>query len=306
MEILIATHNAHKKEEIQQILETEYQVTSLTDYDIHDEIIEDGDSFHANALIKAQYCFDKTGLPSLGDDSGLVVEELDGRPGIYSARYAGNHDFAKNMEKVLEELKESLTKELPMLKVNPIEDTYRDSLKKQVWQDGRPNLILFMGANLGNFGLDEAKNIIDHLRVGTKKGDHVLVGFDLKKNPQTILDAYHDEQGITKEFNLNLLDRINKELDGDFDRESFIHWPTYDPVSGECRSYLVSQKAQLVTIGAVNQTFEFEAFESIFTEISKKYSLSEIEHLAYLGGFEVQQNFMDSKGYFADVLWKKQ
>lgn len=104
-EILIATHNAHKKEEIQQILGENFTVTSLTDYDIHDEIVEDGETFHANALIKAQYCFDKTGKPSLGDDSGLVVEALDGRPGIYSARYAGNHDFAKNMAKVLEEMK---------------------------------------------------------------------------------------------------------------------------------------------------------------------------------------------------------
>lgn len=103
-EILIATHNAHKKEEIQQILGEKFQVTSLTDYDIHDEIVEDGETFHANALIKAQYCFDTTGKPSLGDDSGLVVEALDGRPGIYSARYAGDHDFAKNMAKVLEEL----------------------------------------------------------------------------------------------------------------------------------------------------------------------------------------------------------
>ena len=66
--------------------------------------MEDGDNFHANALIKAQYCFDKTGKPSLGDDSGLVVEGLEGRPGIYSARYAGDHDFAKNMSKVLQEL----------------------------------------------------------------------------------------------------------------------------------------------------------------------------------------------------------
>ena len=103
-EILIATHNAHKKEEIQQILGENCTVTSLTDYNIHDEIVEDGTTFHANALIKAQYCFDTTGKPSLGDDSGLVVEALDGRPGIYSARYAGNHDFAKNMDKVLEEL----------------------------------------------------------------------------------------------------------------------------------------------------------------------------------------------------------
>lgn len=105
-EILIATHNQHKKEEIQQILGDKFTVTSLTDYDIHDEIVEDGDTFHANALIKAQYCFDTTGKPSLGDDSGLVVEALDGRPGIYSARYAGDHDFAKNMAKVLEELEQ--------------------------------------------------------------------------------------------------------------------------------------------------------------------------------------------------------
>ena len=206
---------------------------------------------------------------------------------------------------VLEELEESLLEELPELVVNPIQDTYRNSLKKQVWEDGRPNLILFMGANLGNFGVDEAKNIIDHLRIGTKKGDLVLIGFDLKKNPQTILEAYHDNVGVTREFNLNLLDRINRELDADFDRDSFVHWPTYDPVSGECRSYLVSLTAQQVAIGALNQTFDFKAFESIFTEISKKYSLLEIEHLASLGGFEVKENFMDSEGYFADVLWVK-
>lgn len=103
-EILIATHNQHKKEEIQQILGDRFKVTSLTDYDLHEEIVEDGSTFHENALIKAQYCFEKTGKPSLGDDSGLVVDALDGRPGIYSARYAGNHDFAKNMAKVLEEL----------------------------------------------------------------------------------------------------------------------------------------------------------------------------------------------------------
>lgn len=103
-EILIATHNQHKKEEIQQILGDRFKVTSLTDYDLHEEIVEDGSTFHENALIKAKYCFEKTGKPSLGDDSGLVVDAMDGRPGIYSARYAGNHDFAKNMAKVLEEL----------------------------------------------------------------------------------------------------------------------------------------------------------------------------------------------------------
>ncbi|WKS94542.1 RdgB/HAM1 family non-canonical purine NTP pyrophosphatase [Riemerella columbina] len=104
-EILIATHNEHKKAEIQQILGSDFEVKSLTDYQLYDEIVEDGQSFEENALIKAKYCFEKTGLLSIGDDSGLVVEALDGRPGIYSARYAGDHNFEANIAKVLEEMK---------------------------------------------------------------------------------------------------------------------------------------------------------------------------------------------------------
>ena len=106
MEILLATHNQHKKEEIQQILGSNYQVTSLTDYHIFDEIEENGTTFHENALIKAKYCFEKTGKPSVGDDSGLVIPALDGRPGIFSARYASAHDFEANMQKVLTEMQD--------------------------------------------------------------------------------------------------------------------------------------------------------------------------------------------------------
>ncbi|MDL1913182.1 MAG: RdgB/HAM1 family non-canonical purine NTP pyrophosphatase [Bergeyella sp.] len=104
MELLIATHNTHKIEEIQNIIGPDHTVKSLADYDLYDEIIEDGNTFEENALIKAKYCFEKTGIPSLGDDSGMVVEALGGRPGIYSARYAGNHDFDKNIDKVLREM----------------------------------------------------------------------------------------------------------------------------------------------------------------------------------------------------------
>lgn len=103
-EILVATHNIHKKEEIQQILGPDFLVKSLTDYGIHDEIVEDGTTFHENALIKAEFCFRRTGIPSLGDDSGLVVDALEGRPGIHSARYASDHDFPTNIAKVLEEM----------------------------------------------------------------------------------------------------------------------------------------------------------------------------------------------------------
>lgn len=103
-DLLIATHNAHKKEEIAHILGENFLVLSLSDYDLNEEIVEDGDTFAENAKIKAKYCFDKTGKPSVGDDSGLVVEALGGKPGIRSARYAGDHDFPKNITRVLAEM----------------------------------------------------------------------------------------------------------------------------------------------------------------------------------------------------------
>ncbi len=103
--LLVATHNVHKKEEIQQMLQGQFQVKSLSDFELLEEIVEDGSTFHENAKIKGEFCYLATGIPSLGDDSGLVVEALEGRPGIFSARYASNHDFKLNIEKVLEELK---------------------------------------------------------------------------------------------------------------------------------------------------------------------------------------------------------
>ena len=158
---------------------------------------------------------------------------------------------------------------------------------------------------MGNFSREEAYDILDHLRIGANHNDFVLIGIDLKKNPQIILDAYHDPAGVTRDFNLNLLERINRELNGDIDLDSFIHWPSYDPVSGECRSHLVSLKDQTINLKALDQSFYFEAFEPIFTEISKKYSLSEIEKLAERGGFVTIENFTDSEQYFADVLWQR-
>lgn len=206
---------------------------------------------------------------------------------------------------VLEELSTALKQEMPSLNVVPIEDTYRGSLLKEKWKNGRPTLILFLGGNIGNFPLEEALDVLDHLRIGTEPGDLTLLGFDLKKNPQTILNAYHDAGGITAEFNLNLLRRMNRELGADFDESQFIHWPSYDPVSGECRSHLVSLSDQTVCISSLKEEFHFHAFEPIFTEISKKYSLSEIKKLAKRSGFKMIDSFQDKDHYFADVLWEK-
>src|SRR5690606_201341 len=97
-----------------------------------------------------------------------------------------------------------------------------------------------------------------------------------KKNPKIILDAYNDAQGVTRAFNINLLNRINEEFNGNFDLDSFIHWPTYDPVSGECRSYLVSKKEQEIYLKDLDHEIHLAKDEAIFMEVSKKYSLEEI------------------------------
>jgi L-histidine Nalpha-methyltransferase len=206
---------------------------------------------------------------------------------------------------VLKELKDSLTQEMPDLKVTSIEDTYRGALKERAWDNGKRSLILFLGSNLGNFQLKEAYEILDHLMIGANHSDWVMIGFDLKKDPQTILNAYNDPTGVTKAFNLNLLARINKELGANFDLDSFIHWPTYDPISGECRSYLVSTKKQQVNFSSNQETIHFEVFEPIFMEVSKKYNLIEIGELAERSGFKVIKNFTDPENYFADCLWQK-
>ena len=206
---------------------------------------------------------------------------------------------------VLKELSDSLKKELPSLNVQAIEDTYRGSLLNQEWKNGKPTMILFLGGNIGNFPLEEAVDVLDHLRIGTVVDDLVLLGFDLKKDPQIILDAYHDKNGITKEFNLNLLRRMNRELGANFDESKFLHWPTYDPLSGECRSYLISSEEQSIYIESLKENFHFQAYEPIFTEISKKYSLAEIKKLAKRSGFKMIESFEDKQKYFADVLWQR-
>lgn len=107
MKILLATHNAHKAEEIRQIWrDLDVQLLTLNDCGFHEEIVEDGDTLEANALIKARTAFHKTGMASVADDTGLEVDALNGAPGVYSARYAGEQaTFADNNRKLLEALK---------------------------------------------------------------------------------------------------------------------------------------------------------------------------------------------------------
>ncbi len=114
--------------------------------------------------------------------------------------------------------------------------------------------------------------------------------------------AYNDPQGVTREFNLNLLRRINRELGADFDLTAFRHYPVYNPLTGDMKSYLVSEKQQTVHIEALELEIPFRKWEAIDMELSKKYDRNEIVWLAEYAGFEAEQWFFDEKEYFTDAL----
>lgn len=170
--------------------------------------------------------------------------------------------------------------------------------------NGTGRLVLFPGANIGNFSPKEAVGFLRHLREFLRPGDLMLTGFDLKKNPDTILAAYDDPAGHTADFNLNLLRRINTELGGDFNLLQWRHWESYNPLTGAARSFLVSRTDQKVTLRSLDQTFQFDAWEAISVEISQKYSKREIESLAEDAGFTHVRHFLDKKGLFSDSLWR--
>jgi uncharacterized SAM-dependent methyltransferase len=118
------------------------------------------------------------------------------------------------------------------------------------------------------------------------------------------LSAYNDSSGVTSAFNLNVLERINRELQGEFDISKFRHFGTYDVFSGAMESYLVSLAKQEVFIGTIGRSFTFKEWEPIHTEYSYKYLMSDIETLCAETGFKMKENLFDSKRYFVDSIWE--
>lgn len=204
---------------------------------------------------------------------------------------------------VLNKLQADLKSKWPKLICKPQANTYFEALKNL--SSDKIKLVLFLGSNIGNFKLAEAQSFISKVNDNLNAGDYFLMGADLKKDPEIILSAYNDKGGITKAFNLNLLDRINTELDGNFRKEQFQHFPTYDPVSGETKSYLISKASQNVELKKLQKTIHFDYAEPIFMEISKKYSMEELDFIASKTNFEIIEHFHDCKHYFVDTLWRK-
>jgi L-histidine Nalpha-methyltransferase len=204
---------------------------------------------------------------------------------------------------VLDQLQTRLLKKLPELNINPVRASYGDAIESL--NNNRKKVVFFLGANIGNYTMMEAGSFLQALSLSFTERDVAVIGFDLKKDPRLIEAAYNDSQGVTREFNLNMLRRLNRELGANFDLTGFIHHPYYDPQTGAARSYLVSTKDQEVYIETVRKTIKFQAWESIRTEISQKYDLLMIEKLASDAGLEIVDLFFDADHFFCNVLLKK-
>lgn len=211
-------------------------------------------------------------------------------------------DISKN---ALTGLHSRMAASLPDLRIHPWEGSYFEMLRGiDEFSDSR-KVILFLGSNIGNMIHSQARSFLKGLSDAMTPSDYLFVGFDQKKHPQDILDAYNDAGGVTAAFNKNILHRINRELDADFDPDRFLHWETYNPESGSARGYLVAMEAMEVSVRAIELQVQFKPWETINTELSQKYDDDVVAWLAQGAGLEVVQSFGGSEGLYKDYLFRK-
>lgn len=205
----------------------------------------------------------------------------------------------------LQELESSLKKELPELQVKGEQGEYFEVIGRSFVERGTPTAVMLLGSNIGNLPHERAVVLLKGMADQLGPDDRFLVGFDRKKDPAVILRAYNDREGHTREFNLNLLRRMNRELGTDFHLDRFIHAPIYDPGSGQAKSFLVSTREQEVQLPGEEAPFHFAPWEAIQTEMSQKYDEAMIAALAEGAGLRVAARFTDSKELFTDVMFAR-
>ncbi|MDE0801592.1 MAG: L-histidine N(alpha)-methyltransferase [Rhodospirillaceae bacterium] len=191
----------------------------------------------------------------------------------------------------------SISSDYPDLEVIPVCADFTKSFDLPDVVDNGTKAGFFPGSTIGNFSRNEAKDFLSMAARMLGEGGGLVIGVDLKKDPRLLQAAYNDQQGVTAEFNLNLLTRINRELDGNFDLNAFTHDARYVNDKGRVEMHLISQKEQVVTISG--HAFNFKQDESIHTENSHKYDIAEFHDIGRETGFEPSQTWTDSNELFS-------
>ncbi|MBV9300760.1 MAG: L-histidine N(alpha)-methyltransferase [Acidobacteriaceae bacterium] len=167
-----------------------------------------------------------------------------------------------------------------------------------------PLLLLFLGSSIGNVKRCEIVEFLRHIRWNLRAGDFFLVGADLVKNEQRMIAAYDDPTGVTAAFNLNLLGRMNRELDADFDLRSFVHEARWNSSERCIEMHLRSQRDQVVHVGEPDLRVGFREGETICTELSHKFTQAELISYAHSSGFDPVTMWMDRTWPFVEALWR--
>lgn len=198
-------------------------------------------------------------------------------------------------------LEARLSNQMPELNITPRAGDYFRMLA-ELRETQHPKVVLFLGSNIGNMQDSEAHDFINGLSRNLSVGDRLLLGVDLIKPNDVVLPAYSDAQGLTRDFNLNLLKRINDNLGGDFQIDQFEHLAEYTQEEGVARSYLVSKQNQHVTLRANNHCYTFAAGEKLRTEVSRKYNDDILTNILRGTRLRMVEKFTDSGLQFADYL----
>jgi dimethylhistidine N-methyltransferase len=197
----------------------------------------------------------------------------------------------------LQEAQVRLNHELPSVHVLPIEMDYTNGIGGLRRIRGH-KLVLYIGSSIGNFEPMEAALLLSRLRRALSPGDHLLLGTDMRKPERILIPAYDDPAGVTARFNLNLLARINRELDADFDLEQFAHRVVWNRKESRIEMHLESLRAQTVAINALDMELTFAKGERIHTENSYKFTSAMLDALWLDSGFAHQQTWADARGWF--------
>jgi uncharacterized SAM-dependent methyltransferase len=205
----------------------------------------------------------------------------------------------------LEQTEQRLTR-LRHFSVVGHQSTYEDGLRKAAAarDPGSPVLVLLLGSNIGNFDTPAANTFIERIRGALEPGDLLLLGADLVKPEDQLLLAYDDPLGVTAAFNKNLLVRINRELQGNFDLDAFSHRAVWNDTEQRVEMHLVSERDQVVHVKGAGAKVSFATDEWIWTESSYKYMEDQIVELGTGAGFDVVEQWIHGEARFALTLFR--
>lgn len=192
-----------------------------------------------------------------------------------------------------------LKKEFPRLNIITIISEYLEALKYIKKNVKEPKLFVFLGSSIGNYEKKGIHSLLRSLSSAMSKNDMMLIGMDMKKDQNVLEAAYNDKKGITAKFNLNMLQHINDELEGNFDLKKFIHHSFFNEKESRIEMHLVSEQDQSVRINGFRKLFKLRKGESIHTENSFKFTEKIIKELFNASGLKEKKKWMDNKKYFS-------